>query len=328
MSLPATIPAHIERAVDDLLYRALGRVMRHFVVLSAKNEEEILRRTATLRAQGFQTSFDLMVEDISDPTTLKMISHFYRELLGRMNWDACGNIVVKPTALGLHSSNDREVARRTFRNDMEGLLIVANTTNTRLSARRIEIEVDAESLRTIDEAFRVVAEIRNEFPLCPTKIRVAVPMHLAKLSERISQFHLLDHPIRVVKGTGVYNEETSALVGDDEMLSRYERYFLECLAQKKHPYIATMRDKNMLLRLLHLAEDLGYRKDEFTIQMLYGLWTGFGRELLSRGYQVTLYVPATLPWCAHASDGYVRRRVSMFRKLFFQHMRGAFLCKH
>lgn len=307
------------KSIDAVAYRLLGGIMRKFVVVSANDARDVLAQTQELRDQGFQVSLDVMVEDIADPKMMERVAVFYHELVGQMTEHNRSNIVIKPTSLGLGLTQVSPVqAEEQFGIQVRQLLerMVAQD-EVRVGVRQ-QIEIDVESTRTMEPAYRAIAKLRREHPLLAPYVRTAIPMHIKELPKLCAQYDLIGHPVRIVKGTGVYHEEPTLLVGSLEVLERYRHYALECLVGKTHPYIATMHDEKLLRQVLTEAHARGYGKDKFTIQMLYGLWTGLGRKLLAEGYTVCIYVPTVLPWCAHASDGYVRRRVSMFRELIWK----------
>lgn len=307
------------KLIDTVAYRLFGGIMRRFVVVSARNARNVLAKTQELRDQGFQVSLDVMVEDITDPVMTAQVAGFYHELLGAMMEHNRSNIVIKPTSLGLGLANVSSAEAETQFGTQVRLLLehMVARDEVRVGVRQ-QIEIDVESTRTMESAYRAIAKLRTESPELAPYVRMAIPMHMKALPKLCAQYELLGHPVRIVKGTGVYHEEPTLLVESSEVLARYRHYALECLVGKTHPYIATMHDEKLLRQVLTEAHARGYGKDKFTIQMLYGLWTGLGRKLLAEGYTVCVYVPTVLPWCARASDGYVRRRVSMFRELIWK----------
>ena len=301
---------------DRLLYVLFGRLICCRVVLSAIDELDVLTKTRELREEGFSTSFDLMLEDVHDDASIEKVAVFYQKLVRQMNASDKGNIVIKPTALGLDASRcSLESARTRFAKFLFAVTMAVQTKNIGLEYSPTQVEVDVESTRTMEDAFDAITLLRRQLPFHKELLRIAIPMHVKELPRLLERFRLLDFPVRIVKGAGVYGEPSHKLVPESEILERYEQYFIECLKKKQRPFIASMRDEKLIRKLLTKAELLGYKKDEFEIEMLYGLWTGLGRKLLKEGCRVTLYIPITLPWCADASSGYVRRRVSMFRKL-------------
>lgn len=312
-------PSRAEEFIDRSLHFLFGWILRPIVVLFARDAQDALQRTRKLRAQGFLTSFDVMVEDVRDPKTLERVHSFYCELLRHMNGHDRGNIVLKPTSLGLDADTiDAERDKAQFLVRLRALLDMIGQRSVSHDLPTPQIEIDAESTKTLEHAFAAIATLRKESPEFTRHIRVALPMHILALPEYSEKYGLLEHPVRIVKGAGVYNEEARLLVDEATVKERYGKYLLLALSGRTHPYVATVRDKKLLRELLHRIEELGYKKEEFTIQMLYGLWTGLGRQLLREGYRVSVYIPIVLPWCARASDGYVLRRVRMFRLLLLK----------
>ncbi len=315
----------IARLVDWLLYVTFSPIMRHFVVLSVNDAADAIKKTERLRREGFRVSFDVMVEDVGDNMLIAKVRRFYDDLLREMHDGGYGNIVIKPTSLGLDASVEiPNVTDGRFAKQLRSLLLAVAARNEAHGKTFIEIEIDAESTKTIARTFLVITHLSNEFPHLRHLLRIAVPMHIRDLPKLTRYHRLLDHPVRIVKGAGVYSEEEGRLVDTATIERRFEEYFLECLARKKHPFLATMHDERLLRRVLLSAENRGVEKSEFAIQMLYGLWAGLGRRLIAEGYTVCVYVPIVLPWCNGASNGYVQRRVSIFRRLFWKWLTACF----
>lgn len=314
-----TFTERIMNLVDWVLSFVFYPIMRRIVVVSAKDAADAIARTRRLRAEGFLVSLDVMVEDVGDNGLIEHVQEFNDELLSLMEESDRGNIVIKPTSLGLDvSEHSRLQSDERFAKQLRSLLLAVSSRNKACKGAIVEIEIDAESTKTIERTFRVIAGITSESPELRDLLRIAVPMHLKELPNLCRTYGLLEHPIRIVKGAGVYREDPNALVDGKTVERRYKKYFIDCLERKKRPFIATMHDEKLLRRVLQSAHDHGIEKNEFVIQMLYGLWTGLGRRLLDEGYTVCVYVPIVLPWCKGASGGYIQRRISIFRTLFWK----------
>lgn len=309
--------------VDRTLYALFGTFLRRRIVVTARDAADVLAQTKPLREGGFATSFDLMVEDVREEDTIGRVMEFYLSLLARMDERDHGNIVIKPTALGLNPDDETGRSRARCKERIRRLLsAVAGLPD---GEHPIAIEVDAESTRTIAATYAIADELRRAYPDKTHHLRLAVPMHVANLEELVERYRLLAFPVRIVKGAGVYDEPPEALVHEYAVLSRYRAYALRALASKLHPFIATVRDRELLERLFVAFTQAGYGKEDYTIEMLYGLWSGLARRLLASGHRVALYVPVVLPWCANASDGYIRRRVKTLRALIVKRTIMAFL---
>lgn len=305
--------------IDLLLYRVLGVLIRQHVVLSVQNEEEVVKKIRKLQDDGFLVSLDIMVENIESKEDVEQVYKSYVRMILALNNESPANIIIKPTSLGitfLKSHNGS--AEKQFFNNAVSLARIIGAKNLLISSRKIELEIDAESTETLELGYQVIAQINKDHPHLSRLLRIALPMHIVNLRETCIQYNLLEFSVRIVKGAGVYDEAPDSLVDEKEVITRYEKYFLECLERKTKPYIATMRDEKLIRKVIESAEKSGYDKHEFVIQMLYGLWPGFGRKLIREGYLVSVYVPIVFPWCSSASDGYIKRRLKMFRSLIWK----------
>ncbi|OGZ09899.1 MAG: hypothetical protein A3D65_00020 [Candidatus Lloydbacteria bacterium RIFCSPHIGHO2_02_FULL_50_13] len=222
-----------------------------------------------------------------------------------MNHTNRGNIAIKPSAFGI------DFGPFFFARTLKRLIDAA-------AGKYIEIEVDAEDRETLVTVQQMLNSLAPKLP-DGVILRPAFQMHLPdKVRQKlISECRILDMPIRIVKGSGLYNIGASEIT-DEEMLVRYRETFRSLLARGMRPMAATVRDSALLYELATLARNDRITADQFAFQFLDGL---FGRSLaktyVKRKYRVGCYVTFVDPSAPEEWKGYIRRRIAFGRKLLF-----------
>ena len=105
--------------------------------------------------------------------------------------------------------------------------------------------------------------------------------------------------IRYVKGAFVANRNI-AHTRKRDIDNAYLRTCLRALGPQMkdagHRPIFATHDDEILATLLVVAEDNGWQKDEYEIEMLLGVREKYQRELAQQGYTVRVYVPFGAAW--------------------------------
>lgn len=298
-----------------VLVAIAGPVLK-LLFIGGTDSESVLRLGTRYRLRGFEVSYDLMLENVRESRVLRR--HVYATLhqfADKMTYDNMGNIVVKPSMLGLGLHDVSPVAaEHTFAGYLRGLSF---KIMKKFPEGDVDIEIDAETHADLRRQYAVLADLRRTSDFFRKHVRLAVQMHSRDMPEIVDEYKLIDGPIRIVKGRGVYRDDASIAVSEAEVLARYRDVAVRALHQKTRPYLATMRDRKFIMGLIKKLHALGYSSDEFEIQMLHGIGMKLARELRDKGYIVRIYIPFVMPWCADAWKGYVGRRITMFLGLMY-----------
>lgn len=289
-------------AIDDLVFRLFGESLaKKFVVFGGI--EHVLARGVELRKKGITPVYNLIDEHVKNPRRVRMISAIYTELVRGMSDENRGAIAIKPSAFGM------ELGAQLFARTLHRFAY-------ELYGHTLEIEIDAESRGTLRAAQDAVNAIRQRVPEGIT-FRSAFQMHLpvALRNELIEECGMLYMPLRIVKGSGLYDIGDEE-VGQVEVIAHYIETFWRQVQLGKQPHVATVRDKTLVASFKQLVADGELEPSQFTFEFLDGplgrsLMEGLARE----GYRVACYVPFVDPSVPDAWKGYIKRRIAFGRKL-------------
>ncbi len=274
--------------------------------IGAESVGDVLAVGKELKKQGFRVTYNLLGEHIEDPQTVDMAVRSTLQLMKLMNSENHGNVSCKPTLYGL------ETSKQLFLKNLEIIIGLAYE-------RGIEIEFDAENYDHIRDTFNVFRTFASDrFYL--NSVRQAVQAHLKDIFSLMSEYNLWNKKIRIVKGSGVY-DEVNLSAGKEREETTMERYF-EILKRNteagREPFVATVRDRKLVESVIKLT---GNRKHLFEFQMLYGpVGRKLGKRLLKTGYPVRVYIPFTDSWCRDVWKPYGLRRAKMVRRLLWQEL--------
>ncbi|OGZ06026.1 MAG: hypothetical protein A3C93_06330 [Candidatus Lloydbacteria bacterium RIFCSPHIGHO2_02_FULL_54_17] len=289
---------------DDLVFRLFGRLIaRQFVVFGGV--PTVLARGRALRKKRITPTYNRIDEHVKTRKRVDEVLLSYLEILANMDQGSHGNLAIKPSAFGIAF----------------GPFFFARTLHRLIDAaagKRIEIEVDAEDRETLVSVQSVLSALQKRLPDGVT-LRPAFQMHLPDQLRRelIEECGILDMPVRIVKGSGLYNIGAPEL-SNDEVLARYYDTFRRQIARGVYPAAATVRDAKLLLSIAEMTRAEHVTAEQFSFQFLDG---PFGRSLArtyaAKGYRVGCYVTFVDPSAPDEWKGYVQRRIAFGRKLLF-----------
>jgi len=283
---------------------------------------EVLRTGEELKSLGYRVSYNLLGEHVGYRGVVFKTTETILNLMGAMNSENRGNVVIKPTQCGLEISPDL------FHEEVEKIVLRGREIG-------IETEFDAEHSRYVEDAFRVFHELASKFHYAGF-MRQCVQAHLKALRALMDKYNLWKMNLRVVEGSQVYPELAGVVFEDREQILEQYCYILRRNhAEGKVPYVATVRDR----RKVNAAKKILPSPFMVEFQMLYndlpfGL---FGRELgeeliegrdlregpggLDTGWPVRIYIPFVVPWCKDAWKEYGLRRSAMMRRLMWEELK-------
>ncbi|OGZ05301.1 MAG: hypothetical protein A2942_02175 [Candidatus Lloydbacteria bacterium RIFCSPLOWO2_01_FULL_50_20] len=292
------------KTFDRLIFFLFGRIIaRRFVVFGGVSAA--LAHGEGLVMEGITPTYNRIDEHVKNKEHVERILCSYIELVRAMDATNKGHVAIKPSAFGIGLGS--YVFARTLRRFIEAV-----------SDKSLEIEIDAEDRGTLFAVQRVLNSLVFRLPK-GIRFRPAFQMHLPEnvRKELITQYRILDMPVRIVKGSGLYDIGAPEL-NDKEVLARYAETFQEQIAKKKHPNIATMRDRELIDSLVAIAVRERVSFDRFTIQFLDGpIGHSLARVCVDSGCRVGCYVTFVDPSAPNEWKGYVRRRIAFGRKFVF-----------
>jgi len=324
--------------ISQCLWRPLDTIGCQFLgrsFIGGESIEEVLRTGEDLKKKGYKITYNLLGEHLRDPEESSMTHRkgpgkvaltalTIKSLICAMNSGNKGNVSIKPTQCGLGTS-------------AELFYETAGEIIDRAKEAGIEVEFDAESRRFIPDTFRIFSAFASKFHY-KGFVRQTVQAHLADIFDLMDEYDLWGKHLRVVKGSGVYPEAPGVILQDpDKVLEQYYHIARRNHAEGQVPYVATMRDRN-LVRTIGALRDINIEQDIKKIlptspymlefEMLYGpLGTELGEELLEgkdlregpggldTGWPVRIYIPFVVDWCKDEWKTYGLRRSAMMRNL-------------
>lgn len=291
--------------VDDIVFRLFGRLIaRQFVVFGGV--PAVLKRGEALLQQGIVPTYNRIDEHVKYRKHVDEVLGSYVALLESMDHTNRGNLAIKPSAFGIAF----------------GPFFFARTVQRLIDAaagKRIEIEVDAENRETLVAVQSVLSALAKKLP-DGIVLRPAFQMHLPDDLRQtlINECGILDMPIRIVKGSGLYNVGAPE-ISHEEVRARYYDTFRRQIGAGKNPTAATIRDARLFRSLAEMARVEHVTAERFAFQLLDG---PFGRSLArtyaAKGYRIGCYVTFVEPSAPDEWEGYVRRRIAFGRQLIFR----------
>ena len=294
----------------DALWRPIDIIGCNLIgkrFIGAQSVEGVLQMGEKLKKQGYGVTYNLLGEHVKDKETVEMAIKTTRTLIEKMNADNYGNVSCKPTLYGLCFS------RGIFLDTMKEIIGCAYR-------KGIEVEIDAENYGHIQDTFAIFSYFASDHYLRNT-VRQAVQAHLKKIEGLMDKYGLWDKNLRIVKGSGVYQDSESIATQSDFLVTeRYLEILRRNLKNGRVPFVATVRDSELAEAAIELTEEGDYL---FEFQMLYGpAGRKLGRRLLRRGYPVRIYVPFTDSWCKDVWKPYGLRRAKMIRRILWRGLRA------
>ena len=154
----------------------------------------------------------------------------------------------------------------------------------------VGVEVDMEQSELVDASLDVFREAVASYPETRLAIQVCLRRTVLDL-ESLAQFK---PRIRLVKGA--YAEPIDvALRGKDEITAQY-RYLTDWLFAKGSLPAFGTHDDTSIEYAKKAAVAAGLGKQDFEIQMLYGIRRDLQQQLADDGYRIRVYIPFGSSW--------------------------------
>ena len=275
--------------------------------IGAESVDGVLKAGERRIGRGFRVTYNLLGEHVQDEDSVKLAVRTTLNLIAKMIPKNRGNVSCKPTLYGLC------ISKNLFRDSLSEIVWAARR-------QRIEIEIDAESYEYIPDTFEVFSYFASNKYFIKT-VRQAVQAHLVNIENLMDKYKLWDKNIRIVKGSGVYQEKESIVTKNNFLVAeRYLEILRRNLKNGRVPYVATVRDGQLANEAIRLADSVD---GLMILQTLYGpASSGFRNKLIREGHSVSVYIPFTDEWCKDVWKPYGLRRAKMVRQILWQRLIG------
>jgi proline dehydrogenase len=275
--------------VDSAIVRLLPAVPRPVVrriserYIAGEELDDALRLVRRLNDQDKLATIDVLGEEIAEPDEARAIAAAYREAFeaierGRLD----SNISVKPTALGLKLGYDL------FRSNLLDVV--------RHAAERDNfVRIDMEDSSTTDDTLRGYRELRDAGH---ENVGIVLQARLKRTPADLAELAELRPNVRLCKG--IYLERAEIAYRDfDSIRAAFVQSLEELLELGCYVGIAT-HDEWLVEQGERLVAARGLGREEYEFQMLLGVRSGLGDELVRAGHRLRIYTPFGRHWYAYS----------------------------
>ena len=228
-------------------------------------------------------SLDHLGEDTHSRAQAGQAVESYRTLLRRLADEGLGEraeVSVKLSALGQALPGDG------------GKIALANTWRIceAAAAAGTMVTVDMEDHTTTDSTLSIVQALRADFRDTGTVLQA----HLKRTEGDCADLAGPNSRIRLCKGA--YDEPASvAYRAKSDVDASYVRCLKVLMSGQGHPMVAT-HDSRLLEIAMRLADQAGRSRDDYELQMLYGVRPALQTELARNGLRLRVYLPYGTEW--------------------------------
>jgi proline dehydrogenase len=271
--------------LDRAIVRALPAVPRPVVkrlssrYIAGTTLAEACDVVRELNADGKEATLDVLGEEVKLREEATGLRDAYRRALDTIGEDGLGsNISVKLTALGL--SLDHDLCRSNLTALVEEAALLGNF-----------VRIDMEDSSTTSETLALYRELRDEGR---DNLGVVLQAALKRTLSDIAALADLRPSVRVCKG--IYVEPPEIAYQEDETIRLNFLDALEALFDLGSYIGIATHDDWLIGEALTLIERRGLTRDDYEFQMLLGVRSELGDELVRGGHRLRIYVPFGRRW--------------------------------
>jgi proline dehydrogenase len=275
--------------VDSAIVRFLPAVPKPVVrrisgrYIAGEELDDALVVVRRLNDSGRLATIDVLGEEITSPEEARTIAVAYRESLdaferGKLD----SNVSVKPTALGLKLGYDL------CKENLEGVVAHAGELGN-------FVRIDMEDASTTDDTLRLYRELRDAGH---DNVGVVFQARLKRTLQDIRDLADLRPNVRLCKG--IYLEPPEIAYRDfDSVRASFVQALEELLEAGCYVGIAT-HDEWLVEQGQRLTSARGLGREDYEFQMLLGVRSSLGDELVRGGHRLRIYTPYGRHWYAYS----------------------------
>jgi proline dehydrogenase len=267
--------------LDRAIVRLLPAVPRPLVqrlssrYIAGPALDDALRVVRELNAAGKTATIDVLGEEVSSTDEARAIAGQYHDVLAEL--DAAGldaGVSVKLTGLGL------ELDYELCRDNLESVVRDA-------AARGRFVRIDMEDSSTTERTLQLYRLLRDEGH---ANVGVVLQAYMHRTLDDIPGLG----DVRLCKG--IYVEPHSIAYRDfDEVRANYVRALEALVAAGARIGIAT-HDEYLIQQAERIVREAGLTADRYEFQMLLGVRSDRGDQLVAAGHALRIYVPFGTHW--------------------------------
>jgi proline dehydrogenase len=276
------------------------RVARRFV--AGETIADAVRITRELNAKGMHVTLNYLGESVSNTYEAMDARDEILRLLARIHEEGLdANVSVKPSQLGL---------------DIDPLLALDNLRLLLERAQALDnwIRIDMEESAVVDTTLDIYRTLRYKYGF--DNVGVVIQSYLYRSEGDVRE--LIDDGASVRLCKGAYMEPSHIAFPDkhktDQNFILLTHLLLSEEARQNSVHLAlATHDEQMIDAGIQFAEANNIARDEFEIQMLYGVRRELQESLAGQGYQVRIYTGYGSAWYPY----FVRRLAERPANLWF-----------
>jgi proline dehydrogenase len=275
--------------VDSAIVRLLPAVPKPVVrrissrYIAGEELDDALRVVLQLNDEGKIATIDVLGEEIAEPEEAHEIAAAYRqafEAIERGKLDS--NVSIKPTALGLKLGYDL------FRDNLTEVVEDA-------ASRGNFVRIDMEDSSTTDDTLRLYRELRGAGH---DNVGVVFQARLKRTLADIHELAELKPNVRLCKG--IYLEPPEIAYRDYDSIRASFVQSLEALLDSGCYVGIATHDEWLLEQGQRLVSTRGLGREDYEFQMLLGVRSALGDELVRGGHRLRIYTPFGRHWYAYS----------------------------
>jgi proline dehydrogenase len=267
--------------LDHAFARVLPAVPRRLVrklaspYIAGPTLEDAVRVVRRLNAEGKLATIDVLGEEVTTAEEAREIARAYHRVLARIEGERLdANISVKLTGLGLGLGYT--LCRENLQSLVEDARVRSNF-----------VRIDMEDSSTTDDTLRLHRDLR-----AAGYDNLGVVLQ-ARLKRSLADVQGLEN-VRLCKG--IYLESPEVAYEDaDEIRQRFREALRMLLDQGTHVGIAT-HDEELIDDAIEQVRARGLAPSDYELQMLLGVRSARGDELVRDGHRLRVYVPFGMHW--------------------------------
>jgi proline dehydrogenase len=243
--------------------------------VAGETMDDAVRALRELNDQGLWANTTLLGEAVRDETEARAVGDEYVVLVDRLASEGLrANVALKLTHLGLELGED-----------------VAYGNLRRVVERGHFVRIDMEQSAFVDATLRIYRRLRDDGV---DNVGTVLQAYLYRTGRDLEELLPLQPNLRLVKGA--YLEPPGiAYPKKADVDAAYVRLLETMLRAGGHTAVAT-HDEAIIEHAIRFAEAHDVRKDDFELQMLYGVRPQLQLNLAERGYKVLVATPYGPEW--------------------------------
>jgi proline dehydrogenase len=256
--------------------RVFGRLVHRFI--AGDDLEDALSVAKELNAHGIGGIMDLLGEGVADLAGATEAANEYLAAIAAIaEQQIDATVSLKLSQLGL------VIDPAVCATNLAMILDKAGELGVRA-------EVDMEQSELVDASLRVFRDAVEKHP----ETRLAMQANLRRTPSDLDAMAAIKPRIRLVKGA--YAEPIDKAMRSKREVTAQFRHLTDWLFRHGTDPAFGTHDSSCIEYAEKVAEDSGVGKQDFEIQMLYGIRRDLQRSLAKEGYRVRVYIPYGSAW--------------------------------